>query len=442
VQVQRGSRWRPAAALALGLLAIGTAACSGDDGTPDTSAPGVVTASPATVATAAPASTTTAATSPPTRPAVSTAEGAGSPTSTQPATPPPATSPAATVAFPVPAWPRVAPADAGLDAAALDRLAADAEAAGSTCMVVTRDGHLVDERNWGAPAADEPREAWSVTKSVTSTLIGIAQDQGLLTIDDRVSEYVPEWVGTASETVTIRDILSNASGRHWDADTDYVQMAFTAEDKTAFAVALGQDAAPGEIWAYNNSAIQVLEAVLEVATGESPVTYAERVLFEPIGMTHTHLTTDATGNALVYAGMQTTCADLARFGYLMLHFGEWDGTQIVSADYAAQATRQSSTRLNAAYGWLWWLNQRGPIASALIATRGPGDGSIADGQFLPGQAADTFWALGLFDQVVAVIPTEGVVAVRMGAEPPSDAPFGAAELTLGVLDAVVQHHPS
>jgi CubicO group peptidase (beta-lactamase class C family) len=437
VQVQRGT-WSGRAALTLALaIGIGVAACSGDDGITTTSAP------PATVVTAtstAGGATSTSISTSTTSPATTSTSTTSTSTASTSTTLSPA-APAATAAFPAPAWERATPADAGLDAAALDRLAADAEAAGSTCLAVIRDGRLVDERNWGPAAADEPREAWSVTKSVTSTLIGIAQDQGLLTIDDRVSEYVPEWVGTPSEAVTIRDILSNASGRHWDADTDYLQMAFKAEDKTAFAIALSQEAPPGEIWAYNNSAIQVLEAVLETATGESPVTYAERVLFEPIGMTHTHLTTDAAGNALVYAGMQTTCADLARFGHLMLHAGDWNGTPIVSGEYAAQATRESSTDLNAAYGWLWWLNQRGPIASALIATSGPGEGSIADGQFLPDQPADTFWALGLFDQVVAVIPTEGIVAVRMGAEPPAEAPFGMPELTLGVLDAVVEHHP-
>jgi CubicO group peptidase (beta-lactamase class C family) len=159
-------------------------------------------------------------------------------------------------------------------------------------------------------------------------------------------------------------------------------------------------------------------------------------------MTSTRLTTDAAGNALTYAGMRSTCSDLARFGYLMLHGGDWNGTQIVSAEYVAQATGESSTELNAAYGWLWWLNQRGPIGSAMIATSGPGDGSVVDGQMLPDHATDTFWALGLFDQIVAVIPSEDIVAVRMGDEPPDDAPFGVAQFTSGVLDAVVEHGPS
>jgi CubicO group peptidase (beta-lactamase class C family) len=404
------------------LLAGTAAACSGDDDASGggSSAPPIVTE----VATTAPVP-------PPTFVAPTTS---AAPTT---AAPPPVT-----FAYPGAEWETIDAGTAGLDPAALDRLADQAEAAGSTCTAIIRDGKLVESRTWGPFAADAPREAWSVTKSVTSTLIGIAQDQGLLTVADRVSTYVPEWVGTPSEAVTIRDILSNASGRHWDVDTDYVRMASGADDKTAFAIALGQDAPPGEIWAYNNSAIQVLEAVLEAATGESPVTYAQRMLFEPIGMTNSRLTTDAAGNALMFAGLQSTCLDLARFGYLMLHDGDWNGTQVVSGEYVARATRESSTELNAAYGWLWWLNQRGPIGSALLATSGPGDGSVAEGQLLPDHSADTFWALGLFNQIVAVVPTEDIVAVRMGSDPPEDAPFAAAELTGGVLDAVVEHRPS
>ena len=136
---------------------------------------------------------------------------------------------------PLGSWEAVDAESAGFDQAALDALAAEAERAGSTCTAIVRDGRLVDERTFGGVPADQPREVFSVTKSVTSVLVGIAADQGLLSIDDPVSTYVPEWAGTPSETVTVRNLLSNDSGRHWDSSTDYVQMAVGAEDKSAFA---------------------------------------------------------------------------------------------------------------------------------------------------------------------------------------------------------------
>ena len=76
------------------------------------------------------------------------------------------------------------------------------------------------------------------------------------------------------------------------------------------------------------------------------------------------MTTDGAGNTITFMGLQTTCLDLARFGLLMLQGGSWDGEQVVSGDYVARATAVSSTELNAGYGYLFWLNHRGPIGVA------------------------------------------------------------------------------
>jgi CubicO group peptidase (beta-lactamase class C family) len=347
-----------------------------------------------------------------------------------------ATEPAAEPTYPGDEWSTVEPADAGFDPAALDRLHESAGAAGSTCLVVTRDGAVVDEQYWIGATAETTREAFSVTKSVTSTLVGIAGDEGLLAVDDPAADHIPEWRGTDSAVVTVENLLSGDSGRQWDFATDYREMAIAAPDKTAFAVGLGQDAPPGEVWAYNNSAVQTLSAVLESATGQDPAEYARSRLFEPIGMASSSMTTDSVGNALTFMGLQTTCLDLARFGYLMLNDGAWEGEQVVSSDYVEQATGRSSTDLNAAYGLLWWLNQEGALASPALATTGVDDGVVRHGRLAPGAPDDAFWALGLRNQVVAVIPSEGIVAVRMGAAPPAGAPFGHVELTMGVLDAL------
>jgi CubicO group peptidase (beta-lactamase class C family) len=334
-------------------------------------------------------------------------------------------------------WEHAAPAEAGFDSASLDGLAEQAEAAGSSCLMVVRDGVVVSEHAWPGPA-DQPREAFSITKSLTSLLVGIAQDRGDLALDDTAATYIPEWRGTASAGVTIEDLLANRSGREWSLKTDYRDLAAQATDKTAFAIQLGQAAPPGEIWAYNNAAVQTLSAVLAAATGEHPSEFAESALFGPLGMADSSLGIDEAGNALTFMGLRTTCGDLARLGTLVLNGGEWHGTQVVSEDYVHQATAVSSTELNAAYGYLWWLNHEGTIATPMLATGTGTDQSSQHGQILPAAATDIFWALGFNSQVLAVIPEAGVVAVRMGAKPPADAPFGQTELTQGVLDALVE----
>jgi CubicO group peptidase (beta-lactamase class C family) len=369
---------------------------------------------------------------------VAACSGGGGEDASSPATTSTTTAPASEVRYPGAEWATEDPAAAGFDPGALGRLDAAAEAAGSSCLVVTRDGAVVDERYWDGMGADQPREAFSVTKSVTSTLVGIAQDEGALTLDEPAADHIAEWRGTDSGAVTLRNLVSNDSGRHWDFGTDYTEMAIGARDKTAFAIGLGQDAPPGEVWAYNNSAIQTLSQVLGDATGEDPADYATSRLFDPIGMRRSAMGQDGAGNTLTFMGLRTTCLDLARFGYLMLNGGRWDGEQVVSQDWVDAATGRSSTELNAAYGYLWWLNRPGPVASPAVATSGAGQGSIADGQLVPGAPDDVFWALGFRNQIVAVIPSERIVAVRMGGAPPPGSPFTQAELTDGVLDALVE----
>jgi len=347
--------------------------------------------------------------------------------STQPS--PPTTRPT----FPGVRWDTEDPGPAGLDPARLEALAEEAEAAGSSCLVVVKDGKVVADHTWPGPEA-RPREVFSATKSVASTLVGIAEARGDLDITQSAADFIPEWKGTDAEAVTVEDILSNTSGRQWDAGTDYNQMAFRAPDKTAFAIALGMEARPGEVWAYNNSAIQTLDAVLETATGTHPSDFVEEVLLEPIGMHESDLRRDSAGNALTFMGLSSTCLDMARFGYLFLRHGDWAGEQVVPADWVEAATSPSSD-LTTAYGYLWWLNRKGRLASPAVATEGPGGSGPPEGQMLPGAPEDIYWALGLGDQVVAVLPDEGIVAVRLGDPPPTDRPFGYKELTAGVLEA-------
>ena len=357
---------------------------------------------------------------------------AGTSTSGEAATTSTARPPA--VAYPGEEWAVASPAELGFRPASLTALAAQAEAAGSSCLVVVRDGVVVIDERWPGPEPT-PREAFSVTKSLTSTLVGIAVDRGELALDGSAAEHVPEWQGTAAEAVTVADLLANVSGRHWDLATDYRAMAAEAQDKTGFAIGLGQDDSPGTVWAYNNSAIQTLDAVLESATGETPQALALERVFGPLGMDDSEMSLDAAGNTLTFMGLQTTCLDLARYGHLMLNEGRWEDQQVVSEAFVVAATGRSSSELNAAYGYLWWLNREGIVGSPGLATGG-GEATPAESQLLRAAPDDVFWALGFNDQVVAVIPSEGIVAVRLGAKPPAEAPFGFSELTTGVLDAV------
>jgi CubicO group peptidase (beta-lactamase class C family) len=218
---------------------------------------------------------------------------------------------------------------------------------------------------------------FSATKSFTSTLVGIAQDDSDLKITDKASTWIPQWQGTASDAVTIRNLLSMDSGRAWSFQSDYVGL-LQAADRTAFAISLGQSAPPATTWIYNNAAVQTLEQGLQGATGSNVAAFATQRLFKPLNMTHTTMGVDKAGNARMFEGIKSTCRDMARFGVLMLNKRKWGKERIASSSWVKQASGTTSTKLNAGYGYLWWLNHKGtlrlhsrPRASPAPGTRPP-----------------------------------------------------------------------
>jgi CubicO group peptidase (beta-lactamase class C family) len=270
---------------------------------------------------------------------------------------------------------------------------------------------------------------------------GHRQDDGLLRVGDSASTWIPQWKGTPAAKVTIRDLLSMDSGRQWSFRIDYGGL-LRARDRTVFAVGLTQDRPPGEVWAYNNSAVQTLQRVLQQATGQDVATFARTRLFEPLGMTHTRMTADRSGTAQMFTGVQSTCRDLARFGAMMLDHGRWNGRRILSSAWVEESTGRPSTKLNAAYGYLWWLNRPGAIAGPFAATDlgAASDQKTARGPLVPGAPERMYWALGLGNQLVQVDPGSGTVVVRLGTAEarPKPPTFGAAEAAAVVTEAVIR----
>ncbi len=329
--------------------------------------------------------------------------------------------------YPESEWVTATAEDAGLDPAKVDALIERAAKADSNCLALVRGGRLVVDEYWNGFTADDDQEIFSATKSVTATIVGIAQDQGYLSIDDPASTYLTEWVGTPSEEVTIRQLLTNTSGRFFDSEAK--SQWLEAEDRSAFAIALEQQHEPDTVWLYNGPAIQTLEEVLERAIGEDVGDYAQANLFGPLGM-DVHFMRDTSGAPPVAFGLQAGCLDMARFGLMALRGGQWGNEQVVSADYMKAAT-STSTDLNGAYGYLWWVNSDPPWIDA--------DQTLeTSGRFMPNVPLDAYAALGMFDQTVLILPTQNMVVVRLG--PAYGAPVSelSRDLARLAVDAVVE----
>lgn len=308
---------------------------------------------------------------------------------------------APTPLWPDPTWTTRDPEAAGFDRAGLDAAAAYADSIDSRCLLVVRDGALVYERYFHGADPGEAAGTWSIAKTFTAALVGIAIAEGHLpSVDAPAAEYLPEWRGTAAEAITVRHLLAMTSGLRFDFLSDYSWTLFS-DDMTADALALPVEDPPGSVWHYNNHAVQVLEAVLERATGEDVEAFARRTLWSRIGMGAPRWNRDPAGNVTTFMNVIATCRDLARFGLLLSRGGEWDGSRVIDPGFVAEMTRPSQA-LNRGYGWLVWVNADAP---AYTAADEPFEGTI-----LPTAPPETFSLQGFGQSFVDVIPAGGATA--------------------------------
>jgi CubicO group peptidase (beta-lactamase class C family) len=270
------------------------------------------------------------------------------------------------------------------DAATLDRkLHAEP---GVLSVLVERDGQLIFERYYRGSSRAARLDTFSVTKSVTSTLIGIALHDGTLrSLDQHLGEFFPKEVRHARDKrvrrITLRHLLTMTSGYRDVASVRSDDWIHTQIDRP-----LAED--PGHGWAYDNGSFHLLSAVLTRRTGMTANTYAQRVLFGPLGIAPTQWASDGQGHSLGNTGLRLGSRDLVRLGQLYLHSGRWNGRQLVPPAYIQDATRRH-TKLGHGwgYGYGWWV---------------------------PGGRPVGFAALGYGGQAIAVFPQQQLVVVVTG----------------------------
>ncbi|MFD9890043.1 hypothetical protein ACFWY9_11940 [Amycolatopsis sp. NPDC059027] len=131
-------------------------------------------------------------------------------------------------------------------------------------------------------------------------------------------------------------------------------------------------------------------------------------------MRHSNMTQDQAGNINAFMGLQSTCQDMARFGYLFLRKGQWNDTQVVPAQWVADATGKPSQDISAAYGYLWWLNRLGPVATVQHSMTREDSAKAPHTQLVPSAPRDMYWALGLGGQILQIDPGSDTVVVRLG----------------------------
>jgi CubicO group peptidase (beta-lactamase class C family) len=276
----------------------------------------------------------------------------------------------------------------------------------TTSLLVLRDDEVTFEEYYLDTGPEDLRISWSVAKSFISALVGIALSEGAIaSLDDPVEKYAPTLAGSAYEGVSIRNVLNMASGVEFDEDyLDYDSDINKMGRALAFGRSMDKFAAsqdrkagpPGEAFRYVSIDTHVIAMVLLGATGASLPDYLEQKIWSRIGPeAGANFVTDGLGVAFALGGLNMRTRDYARFGRLILNRGNWEGEQIVPADWIAQSTRPSApppapgARADWSYGYHWWI---------------------------PPGAEDEFLARGIYGQYIYIDPDKRMVIVKTSAD--------------------------
>lgn len=227
-------------------------------------------------------------------------------------------------------------------------------------LLVIRHGTIVSETYFLNHPSDEKHDLFSVTKSVVSTLVGIAIDQGYIdSLDHPVLDYFPdktfENVDDRKKDMTLRDLMTMQTGLAWDESMIF-QMNRT-KDWVSYVLSLPMIFKPGTHFNYCTGCSHVVSAIIQKATGMSTREFAEKVLFQPLGITDINWRLDPEKIPVGGTDLQMSARDMAKLGYLFLHNGEWDGQTIVAPKWVENAiTTQVKTDSGLGYGLMWWID--------------------------------------------------------------------------------------
>lgn len=254
------------------------------------------------------------------------------------------------------------------------------ELSGLHAAFVAHDGEVLaeayfsgEDQRWGEPIGmrtfgpDELHDLRSVTKSVVGLLYGIALSEGKVPpVDAPLIAQFPEYADLLDDpqraSIRIEDALSMTMGTEWNEDLPYsdprnseVAMEM-ADDRYRFVLDRPMVSKPGEAWTYSGGATAIVGKLISDGVGEPIDTYAERVLFAPLGISSFEWVRGDDGIPSAASGLRLTLPDLAKIGEMILQEGRYDGRQIVPAEWLkASMTPHAEVPSGLRYGYFWWL---------------------------------------------------------------------------------------
>ncbi len=265
--------------------------------------------------------------------------------------------------WPLEAWRVTCPETQNMDSIALERVREYAlfPPRKTQSVLIIRNGNIVAEWYHHDRGTDSHATSWSVAKSFLSALVGIAIDRGELpSADEPLATYVPALRDEGKADITFRHALQMRSGlRPHSPENIYWQ-----SDQLAYSLYREMEEEPGQSWNYQNGDSMLVSHALESALGRDLQSYAQEVLFDPIGM-EGRWWTDAQDHVLGYCCIDATPRDFARFGLLFERGGSWAGQQVVSTGWVSESTTPVADDMP--YALHWWAFEEGGYYAAIGA---------------------------------------------------------------------------
>lgn len=269
----------------------------------------------------------------------------------------------------------------------------------SVGVLVIKNDSVTFEKYWHDYNDSSLSGSFSVAKSITSLLIGVALKEGKIkSLQDLVGNYVPEFKDGEKSKVKIIDVLTMSSGTNWDESysnpLSVTTELYYGSDVYKTASSVGMETQPGSLHRYKSGDTQLLGLIVEKATGKSLAAYASEKLWQPLGAEHPALwsTDHEGGNEKAYCCFNSNVKDFAKIGKLMLDSGKHNGIAIVDSSYWANSIKAcgiKNTQGEACnyYGYQWWIDPENP---------------------------EIYYARGILGQYIICIPSKKIVIVRLG----------------------------
>lgn len=296
-------------------------------------------------------------------------------------------------------WETTDPATLGWCPEKIDSMLAFLEETDSKAFLILKDGKIVLEHYFGTFTQDSVWYWASAGKTITSLLTGIAQEDGDLDINQPSSTYM----GTGWSSLTAPQEAAITVRHHLTMTTGLDDNAAGGPDCTLPAC-LQYEAAPGTRWAYHNAPYTLLDSIIRSATGATLNAYTTQKLKNKTGMTGLWV---KSGYNNVYV---SNARSMARYGILIQNRAVWNGQTVLGDTAYFNQMTNTSQNINLSYGYLWWL---GGKSSFML----PQSQIVIPGSAVPDAPNDMIAALGKNGQILNVVPSQGLVLVRMGNQP-------------------------